>query len=93
LKADLTDPHAMRAEIERTFFALDASIGCAVAVKAALDVSRHRDLSGEDTWTVVAYYLLQHAQRMEQLAMDQALLRPPNPVLLCAACRRMVQGL
>lgn len=85
---NIIDPREMRKALnriartgtmegDRTGLSASAMIVRNVAVMASV-----RGLSGEDHYTMLAWHLLEHARRMEQILLDEARNRLPAPIII-----------
>ena len=51
-------------------------------VSRIFDLARHEGLSGEDTYTLLAYYALADRERLEQLLVDFYNSKPPELITI-----------
>lgn len=71
-KAD--NPNDMRIALDR--ISRDNS-----QVRSILDHCRYNGLSGEDTYVILAYELLKENIPFKELAMNEVMLRPTEPII------------
>lgn len=51
-------------------------------VRSSMKMAEAMGLSGEDTYTVIAWHLLHQAMRLEKLIFDEVMTRPPRPIVI-----------
>jgi hypothetical protein len=79
------NPNDMRREMQRisaTGMMEDGEPSAILAsiVRTCLQAGRYEGWSGEDTYTVLAWQLLNTGKRLERAVMDEAVMRPPASV-------------
>ncbi len=74
---DCTTPDGMRRRLREYAFR-----GSEPIVKAIFDAAEIRGLSGEDTMTWLAFEALKGMELYKEMVMDQAMLRPPPPIII-----------
>jgi hypothetical protein len=84
----IKSPADMRRELQRIaagLYPLDdpqAHSLTASIVRACLQAGRYEGWSGEDTYTMLAWQLLQVADRYGRIVLRQEALRPPPPLII-----------
>jgi len=72
---DATTPREMRAEIFRL-------LRHDPLIRSVMDTADYNGMAAEDRYTLLAYYALKERNRLREMVLEQAMLRPPPPFLV-----------